>query len=74
MDEVWKRDEIASPCVKVCLIHEDSGLCMGCYRTRKEIAGWNKLSSDDRNTLIKQLDTRANQVKGRRRGGRLRKG
>ncbi|MEM9715441.1 MAG: DUF1289 domain-containing protein [Pseudomonadota bacterium] len=70
-DEVWSRDEIESPCVKVCVIHEESGLCMGCYRTRHEIAGWSRLTSEDRSALMEELPDRASQIKGRRRGGRM---
>ena len=25
MDEVWKREEVESPCVKLCIIHKESG-------------------------------------------------
>ena len=71
MDDVWKRDEIESPCVKVCVIHEPSGLCMGCYRTRREIAGWSFMDTDERLAVKNDLQNRVGQVKGRRRGGRL---
>ena len=40
MDEVWKREEVESPCVKLCIIHKESGLCMGCYRNGLEISQW----------------------------------
>ena len=39
-DEVWRREEIESPCVKVCLVHPATGLCVGCHRTVEEIAAW----------------------------------
>lgn len=32
-DEVWRRAEIESPCVKICVIHPESRLCTGCLRT-----------------------------------------
>ena len=38
MDEVWSRPEPQSPCRKVCVIHPESGLCIGCLRTIDEIA------------------------------------
>ena len=44
MDEVWKREEVESPCVKLCIIHPDSGFCMGCYRTGLEISEWSNIS------------------------------
>jgi predicted Fe-S protein YdhL (DUF1289 family) len=70
MDEVWKREEVESPCVKLCIIHEDSGFCMGCYRTRHEIAGWSRMSGEERRERMLILPDRAPLVKGKRRGGR----
>lgn len=29
-----------SPCVKVCTIDKESGWCLGCGRTVREIAEW----------------------------------
>ena len=31
---------IATPCVMVCAVDGESGLCLGCFRTLGEIAGW----------------------------------
>ena len=31
---------IASPCIKVCKMDEQTGLCSGCCRTIDEIAVW----------------------------------
>ena len=66
-DEVWKREEVESPCVKLCVIHEKSGLCMGCYRSRYEIAGWSRLTPEARTDLMQVLPERAPLVKGSRR-------
>ncbi|MEO0342235.1 MAG: DUF1289 domain-containing protein [Pseudomonadota bacterium] len=71
MDEIWSRNEVESPCIKVCVIHEDSGLCMGCFRTRHEIAGWSRMEDDARRSLKEELPFRAAKVKGRRKGGRM---
>ena len=37
-DEVWKREEVESPCVKICIVHPEARICIGCYRTGEEIA------------------------------------
>ncbi|HEX2448960.1 MAG TPA: DUF1289 domain-containing protein [Methyloceanibacter sp.] len=29
-----------TPCVNVCLLDDETGLCVGCGRTIQEIAGW----------------------------------
>ncbi|MDZ7904861.1 MAG: DUF1289 domain-containing protein [Cypionkella sp.] len=69
MDEVWKREEVESPCVKICVIHRASQLCIGCYRTGAEIAAWGAMDAKARRDLMKQLPARAGQLT-QRRGGR----
>jgi len=32
--------EVASPCISVCAMDDNTGLCLGCYRTLEEIQGW----------------------------------
>ena len=51
-------DSVASPCTSVCRIDRPSGLCAGCYRTLDEIAGWIDLSSDQKRTLLRALESR----------------
>lgn len=70
-DEVWKRDEIESPCVKICVLHPEADICIGCYRTRFEIAGWSRMSREDRRALMETLPERKSLLPGRR-GGRAR--
>ena len=66
---VWERDEIESPCVKICLIHPAEGLCTGCLRTREEIALWSRLSPEARRAVMDELPDRAPRLQ-KRRGGR----
>lgn len=68
-DQVWKRDEVASPCVKVCVVHPEARLCVGCLRTMDEIAGWGRMSAAERAAIMAELPARAPQLKVRR-GGR----
>jgi predicted Fe-S protein YdhL (DUF1289 family) len=68
-DEVWKRDEIASPCVKVCVVHPEERLCVGCLRTMDEIAAWSRLTHEARAEIMALLPSRAPRL-ARRRGGR----
>ena len=49
---------IASPCTKVCLMNEATGLCRGCYRTLDEIARWGTMSDDERAKVIDELAAR----------------
>ncbi len=69
-DEVRKRNEVESPCVKVCVIHEASGLCLGCYRSLDEIAMWSKMAPDARRAVMDELPSRAERVRQKRQGGR----
>jgi predicted Fe-S protein YdhL (DUF1289 family) len=68
-DEVWSRDEIESPCVKICVLHPEAGICLGCFRTRHEIAGWSRMSREERREIMAGLAERKSLLPGRR-GGR----
>jgi len=70
MDEIWKREEIDSPCVKICVIHEEAEICIGCNRTRFEIAGWSGMTPEERKNVILALPARAGLLRSKRRGGR----
>lgn len=67
-DEVWKREEVQSPCVKVCVVHPETGLCLGCRRTLDEIGRWTRMTPDERRAVLAALPHR-NPAPGRRRGG-----
>ena len=67
MDEVWKREEVESPCVKLCIIHTESGLCMGCYRSGLEISKWSIMTATERQIIMQELPSRADRVRGKRR-------
>lgn len=49
---------ISTPCIKVCLIDDETGLCEGCGRTRAEIATWGRMSEDERRAVMAGLDAR----------------
>ena len=67
---VWRRNEIESPCLKICLIHPDAGLCIGCHRTRAEIATWSRMSAEARSAVMEELPAREAQLTRRPRRGR----
>ena len=37
---VWRRAEIESPCVNVCVLHPGAKICVGCLRTGEKPARW----------------------------------
>ncbi len=53
---------ITTPCVKVCIVDGESGLCLGCYRKLEEIAGWIRLTPDQRETILSELPGRRSQI------------
>ncbi len=61
-DEVWKRDEIESPCVKTCILHPAAKLCVGCLRSGEEIAAWSRLSPERRRAIMAELPSRAHRL------------
>ena len=36
---------VPSPCVSVCVINPNTGLCEGCLRTLDEVAAWGQMFS-----------------------------
>ena len=68
-DEVWKRQEAESPCIKICVVHPEARLCTGCLRSIDEITRWSKMSAEERREIMEVLPTRAGQL-SKRRGGR----
>lgn len=68
-DAIWKRDEIQSPCVKICVMHPQERLCIGCLRTIDEIVGWSKMTTPERSAIMAELPAREPRIK-QRRGGR----
>ena len=67
-DEGWRRAEIESPCIKVCTIHPETRLCLGCARTLDEIARWSRMTAEERKAVLAELPGR-NPAPSRRRGG-----
>jgi predicted Fe-S protein YdhL (DUF1289 family) len=49
---------VSSPCIRVCMIDPETGLCEGCGRTRDEIAGWYRISEEDRQRIMAELPER----------------
>lgn len=68
-DEVWDRGEVESPCIRLCVVHPEERICVGCYRTIEEISVWSRLSAEARSAIIADLPARAPKLR-QRRGGR----
>ncbi|MBI2727557.1 MAG: DUF1289 domain-containing protein [Polaromonas sp.] len=56
-DTVGADSEVPSPCISVCRMSTVTDMCMGCFRTRNEIAGWSSAGNDGKRavwSLIRQ--------------------
>jgi uncharacterized protein len=69
MTDIWTRDEIESPCIKVCVVHPQARICVGCHRTIEEIGAWSRMTPESRRAVMAELPARAKGLT-QRRGGR----
>ena len=54
---------IKTPCVKVCVVDGESGLCLGCFRQLSEVAGWARLTDDERAAIMADLPGRRARIR-----------
>ena len=52
-----------SPCIQVCQMDPQRGLCLGCARTLDEIARWGSMTDAERDAIMKQLGKRLDVAK-----------
>jgi hypothetical protein len=64
--------DIETPCVKICVVDPETQFCIGCGRTRNEIADWIGMGATARHTVMLELPERVETLtlRKRRRGGR----
>ncbi|BAL22862.1 DUF1289 domain-containing protein [Azoarcus sp. KH32C] len=43
---------VASPCINICRMNGETGLCEGCFRTLDEIAGWSRQGDDEKLRIL----------------------
>ena len=53
---------IASPCINVCKMDAQTGLCAGCLRTIDEITAWSRLNDSWRRNVLAAIAGRRQQV------------
>ena len=53
---------VITPCIKVCIVDGESGLCLGCYRSLEEIARWSRLSEETRRDVMADLAVRRGRI------------
>lgn len=48
---------VSSPCNGVCQL-DDGEICIGCFRSKNEIAGWTQMNDREKSFVIAALDER----------------
>lgn len=59
---------IRTPCIKVCVVDGESGLCLGCFRKLSEVAGWAKLTDEERDLIMTDLPSRRSLIRPEKLG------
>ena len=55
---------LPSPCISICQIDPETGNCLGCYRSRQEIARWPAMRTDEQAELLEALKLRRSEKMG----------
>lgn len=50
--------EIESPCISICTMNDDTGFCLGCYRTLEEIQDWWGLDNIKKQAIVDAAEKR----------------
>ena len=56
-----------SPCISICQMDPQADVCLGCYRTRQEIASWSSMNAEEQLALLAILNERRAAKPGIRR-------
>jgi predicted Fe-S protein YdhL (DUF1289 family) len=59
---------IKTPCVKVCVVDGESGLCLGCYRRLPEVAKWSSFTEAEREAIMAELPSRRSLIRPEKLG------
>jgi predicted Fe-S protein YdhL (DUF1289 family) len=57
---------IATPCIQVCIVDGESGLCVGCHRTLAEVGNWTRFTDAQRARLMAELPERRSRIRPER--------
>ena len=53
---------IESPCNKVCVMNEATGLCRGCMRTIDEIVAWGTATDETKRAIWAEIRRREGEI------------
>jgi predicted Fe-S protein YdhL (DUF1289 family) len=52
------KPPLSTPCIKLCAVSGQTGLCIGCGRTLQEIARWGAMDEAERKAIMAGLPAR----------------
>ena len=47
---------VKSPCINICTIDKDSGLCIGCCRNEYEVFNWIFFSDEEKKVILSKIE------------------
>lgn len=53
-----RQETVPSPCVSICAL-DDQDICIGCFRSGREISDWGKYSDDEKRAVLRRCAERA---------------
>jgi len=56
--ELKKEEAPLSPCISVCRMSDQTGLCEGCFRTLDEITGWGHRATEAKRDVWRLIQQR----------------
>ena len=59
-----KKVRKSSPCVNICKINSENGLCIGCFRNLEEIARWSQLDEVEKGKIYSEISRRKMKISG----------
>ena len=51
-------ENVPSPCISVCRMNPQSGLCEGCLRSIEEIAQWGNAGDELKRAILMRIEQR----------------
>lgn len=56
-------DGINSPCIGICTMDRNSGVCIGCGRTLDEIGNWSNIDNIKKKQVLENLNAKKEKYK-----------
>lgn len=52
-----RKEIVKSPCIGVCAL-DDNDVCIGCFRSAKEIGDWGRVDNEGKRAILKNVTRR----------------